>query len=119
LQEALREDDAALGGDMRLRAEMSPAVIRMRSVLPIFENTVYRLRELRRFHRSGVGRTEIGTMSSEEFFRDFAERENILVARLSEVRTMLRMYARLEERSFGGLPSGNSPFDSAADPFGN
>jgi hypothetical protein len=110
LEAAERDGGGSLGGDMRLRSEISPAIIRMRSIFPLFEMTVYRLRELQRFHDQGIGRTRIGNTDSAEFFREFSEEERILLLRLAEVRTIFRLYGAVEQRSFGGLPSGNSPF---------
>jgi hypothetical protein len=110
LEEAEGSDGGSLGGDMRLRSEISPAIIRMRSIFPLFEMTVYRLRELQRFHSQGIGRTRIGDIESTEFFRTFADEERVLLLRLAEVRTIFRLYGAIEERSFGGLPSGDSPF---------
>lgn len=110
LEEAEQDGGGSLGGDMRLRSEISPAIIRMRSIFPLFEMTVYRLRELQRFHDQGIGRTRIGDTESTEFFRAFAEEERVLLLRLAEVRTIFRLYGAIEERSFGGLPSGDSPF---------
>lgn len=117
LEEAVNQGQSSLGADMRLRSEISPAIIRMRSVLPLFETTVYRLRELQRFHDQGLGRTQIDEGSSEDFFRAFSLEERELLRRLAEVRTIFRLYSEVDERSFGGLPSsrrddGESPFDS-------
>ena len=114
LEEALAAEAGSLGTDMRFRAEMSPAIIRMRSILPLFETTVYRLRELQRFHSQGIGRTQIGERDSTTFFRAFSMDERELLRRLAEVRTIFRMYGELEDRSFGGLPdgTGDSPFES-------
>lgn len=117
LEEAVEQGQSSLGADMRLRSEMSPAVIRMRSVLPLFETTVYRLRELQRFHDQGIGRTQIAERSSTDFFRAFAMEERELLRQLAEVRTIFRLYSEVDERSFGGLPSSSrensgSPFDS-------
>lgn len=113
LEEAAR-GSGSLGSDMQLRAAASPMIIRMRSILPLFESTVYRLRELDRFHAQGLGRTRIGTTSSEDFFRSFAMQEGDLLRRLTEVRTVFALFREIEERSFGGLP-GASGDDS---PFG-
>ncbi len=110
LEEAVQGGGGTLGGDMRLRTEISPALLRMRSILPLYENTIYRLRELRRFHDQGIGRTEIGAVSSVEFFRRFASQEELILRRLAEVRTLISLYGQIEERSFGGLPGGGSPF---------
>lgn len=117
LEDAVNQGQSSLGADMRIRSEMSPAIIRMRSILPLFETTVYRLRELQRFHDQGIGRTQIDERSSTDFFRAFAREEGELLRRLAEVRTIFRLYREIDERSFGGLPSGSrdendSPFDS-------
>ncbi|TVR70273.1 MAG: hypothetical protein EA427_06245 [Spirochaetaceae bacterium] len=113
LREATRSDSPGPGADMRLRTEVSPAIIGMRSVLPLFENTFYRLRELDRFHRQGIGRTMIDGEDSEDFFRRFARDERRLMGQLSEVRAVFRLYQEIEKRSFGGLPGGESPFGGA------
>jgi hypothetical protein len=105
----------SLGDDMLLRREVSPTLIAMRSILPIFENTVYRLGELRRFHDQGIGVTSIDGRSSGRFFQRFARTEGELIAQLAEVRTIFRLYREIEERSFGGLPGDmGSPFKTAA-----
>jgi hypothetical protein len=95
---------------------MSPAIIRMRSVLPLFETTVYRLRELQRFHDQGIGQTQIDNRSSTEFFRAFAMEERELLRKLTEVRTIFRLYGEVDERSFGGLPGGDR--EDGPGPFG-
>lgn len=115
LREALA-NQSALGQDMQLRTEISPAIIRARSILPLFEDTVYRLRELRRYHDQGIGETTINGQSSRQFFAAFARREDQLIRQLSEVRAMLVLYGELERRSFGGLPGGGGP--GGTSPFG-
>ena len=108
----------SLGDDMLLRGEVSPTLIAMRSILPIFENTVYRLRELRRFHDQGIGTTTIDGQSSARFFQRFAQSEDELIARLAEVRTIFRLYRAVEERSFGVLPGGmGTPFNGSGNDF--
>ncbi|SIQ73944.1 FecR family protein [Alkalispirochaeta americana] len=101
----------SLGGDMRLRTEVSPALIKMRSILPLFENTVYRLEELSRFHAQGIGETTIDGVRSGDFFARFSRVEQNLRRQLGEVRTVFRLYRVIEQRSFGGLPEGSGgPF---------
>jgi hypothetical protein len=116
LEDAVEQGQSSLGADMRLRSEMSPAIIRMRSVLPLFETTVYRLRELQRFHDQGIGQTQIDNRSSTEFFRAFAMEERELLRKLTEVRTIFRLYGEVDERSFGGLPGGDR--EDGPGPFG-
>lgn len=101
----------SLGGDMRLRTEVSPALIKMRSILPLFENALYRLEELARFHDQGIGETTIDGVRSGDFFTRFSRVEQNLRRQLGEVRTVFRLYRVIEQRSFGGLPEGaGSPF---------
>lgn len=114
LRRAVDDAPAGPGVDMRLRSEVSPAIIRMRSILPLFENTVYRLRELERFHRQGIGVTRIDNESSADFFHVFSREERRLMQQLSEVRSVFRDYQRIEQRSFGGLPGGDSPFGGSS-----
>jgi hypothetical protein len=101
------------GQRFRLRAEVSGPAVEMRSILPIFENTFYRLDELAAYHAEGLGRTPIHSdLTSEEFFRTFASRRDRTEARMAHIRYLLRLYKRLEEGTMGGLPSGESPFES-------
>lgn len=113
LEQALNQEGTA-AGDVQLRMQLGPAVVKARSVLPMFEMTVYRLRELQRYHARGIGRTQIGREPSTAFFRTFDQRERALLIQLSEMRTVLRDYARLQQRGFGaGFPNIPSPFDTA------
>ncbi len=119
LENAAEQGGASLGSDMLLRQEISPAIIRMRSILPLFENTVYRLRELDRFHAQGIGVTTIDGETSRTFFEGFAMQEGDLLRNLGEVRYLFRLYGQIEERSFGGLPGGESPFETNSTDFLN
>lgn len=110
LRTAAESEESNLGADMRIRTAVSPALIRMRSILPLFETTIYRLAELERFHARGIGRTEIDGTSSREFFDEFRRRRPAISLQLSRVRTMLVLYGEIEARSFGGLPGGESIF---------
>ncbi len=111
LKELEEQGAGSLGDQMRLRAEIGPALIAMRSIFPLFEDTVYRLRELRRFHDQGIGRTQIDGADSERFFREFAAEEREVTARLAEVRSIFRMYRAIEARGLAGFPEGlENPF---------
>jgi hypothetical protein len=115
LREAAEDSGiASRGRSFRLRAELGGPMTRMRSILPIFQNTFYRLDELSRFHADGIGRTQINSeLTSAEFFRTFDSRRARTERRLSHVRYLMRLYGQLEEGSMGeGLPSGESPFGS-------
>ncbi len=116
--EEMREaaGDTGIGGRgsrFQLRAEVSGPAVQVRSILPLFENTFYRLGELARYHAEGVGRTSINNrLSSAEFFRTFNSRKATTERRLAEARYLLELYRELEEGTMGGLPSGESPFGS-------
>ncbi len=109
---AALQQSGSVRDDMVLRTDMSPAIIRVRSIAPLFEQTVYRLQELRRFHDQGIGRTVINGGGSAEFFGRFAAEERALMIQLSQVRATLARYEELERRSFGGLPVGPSELDN-------
>lgn len=101
------------GERFRLRAEVSGPAVQVRSILPVFENTFYRLDELSGYHAEGLGRTRItDRLGSEEFFRTFNRRRDRTEVQLAEARYLLQLYAELEEGTMGGLPSGESPFGS-------
>lgn len=103
--------DGGLGVDMRIRTAVGPAIVTMRSILPLFEETVYRLRELQRYHAEGVGRVQLDGESSTAFFLRFGRRERALLGELADVRYIFSLYRIVEERSYGGLPSGGSLFE--------
>jgi hypothetical protein len=101
------------GERFRLRAEVSGPAVQVRSILPLFENTFYRLDELARYHAEGLGRTRItDRMSSTQFFSTFGSRRDETEVQLAEARYLLQLYGRLEEGTMGGLPSGESPLGS-------
>lgn len=108
LTEALR-GSSNLGQDMRLRAEISPAIIRMRGILPIYEQTAYRMIDFAQLHQEGIGPPQVGGRPAAAYYRDFEANLTAMLAQLAEVRHILRLYGQLEERSFGGLPGGLSP----------
>ena len=110
--EAAVQSQLSMGEEAMLKMEIGPALTRMRSILPIFENTVYRLRELRRFHNEGIGITTIDQMSSSDFFRDFTRQENRLVVQLSITRHIFSLYRAFDSRSFGGMPGSSMPGSS-------
>ncbi len=111
LQTTLQQP-GSMRDDMILRTEMSPAIIRVRSIAPLFEQTVYRLQELRRFHEQGIGQTVINGGGSADFFGRFASEERALMIQLSQMRALLARYGELERRSFEGLPVGPSELDN-------
>ncbi len=108
IQDAVRTPPS-MGELALLKMETGPALIRMRSILPLFENVVYRLRELERLHRQGIGMTTIDGRPSSDFFRAFSAQQQRLTVELSAVRYIFDLYRRLDEQSFGGMPGSNVP----------
>jgi len=111
IQDAVRTPPS-MGELALLKMETGPALIRMRSILPLFENVVYRLRELERLHRQGIGMTTIDGRPSSDFFRAFSAQQQRLTVELSAVRYIFDLYRRLDEQSFGGMPGSNVPSSS-------
>ncbi|MFO8064206.1 MAG: FecR family protein [Spirochaetota bacterium] len=114
LSSAVEDDERRdRGGRFQLRAEVSGAAVQVRSILPVFENTFYRLAELGQFHEEGVGRTQIDEgLNSEQFFSRYDTEKGRIEAQLAQARYLLTLYRKIEEESMGGLPSGESLFDS-------
>lgn len=111
LEEVLSAPTIDRSAAIQLRARMSPAILRVRSTLPLYEATVYRLVQLARFHDEGFGRVDLEGSSSTEFFREFQRRLPDLRRQLSEARALQRRFAELEQRSLGGgIPSNSNPF---------
>ncbi|MCF6334958.1 MAG: FecR family protein [Spirochaetales bacterium] len=113
----------------KAKSQVSPGIIKMRSILPIFEMTFYRLKVLEKYHDEGLGRGPIdNNLTSEKFFNDFKARKNNISRQLAEVRYLFKLYNNLHnaagggpsilETPFGGsgVPSGNPP---TGNPFGN
>ena len=117
----------SMGSLLLQRKEVGPAVIGMRGLLPLFESIYYRLKVLDRFHRQGIGTTQIDRrLSSTQFFSDFNEAVPVLNRRMAEVRYYFKLYARntgFDDNSLideifregnplgggSGVPKGNPP----------
>lgn len=114
---------AQLGQLIQAKAEVSPAVVRMRSVLPVFEMVYYRLKVLEKYHDEGLGMVVIQSgLTSKQFFTAFKNRKASMERRLSDVRYMFKLYNVLNNAAgggpsildapFGGAPAGNVPTGS-------
>jgi len=87
-------DAPALGRLMLQRREVSPALLEMRGIFPFFEQIYYRLKVMERFHREGVGRTQIdGGRSSIDFFNNFNETAERIELTLAQVRFYFKLFS--------------------------
>lgn len=111
------------------KAEVSPAIVKMRSLMPIFEMVFYRLKELESYHSEGLGVGLItDDLSSLQFFNIFGAEKNNISRQLAEVRYLFKLYNNLHKSAGGGpsildsplrgsgIPTGNTP---VSNPFGN
>jgi hypothetical protein len=100
------------GALFQMKGRVSPAVIKMRSILPLFENTFFRLEKLSEYHAKGYGRGMINSSTStDDFFRQFDSLEYEMKQRLSHTYYLLRLYRKLHELTGGGPSFMDSPFD--------
>ncbi len=113
----------------KAKAEVSPAIIIMRSIMPIFEMVFYRLKELETYHNEGLGVGSItDDLNSSQFFNGFNVEKNNISRQLAEVRYLFKLYNNIHNASGGGpsildsplggsgVPTGTPPVTS---PFGN
>lgn len=120
---------ANYGSLFKAKVEVSPAIIKMRSIMPVFEMVFYRLKELETYHNEGLGVGIIkGNLSSNDFFSKFSTEKNNISRQLAEVRYLFKLYNNIHSATGGGpsvldsplggsgVPSGNPPVSS---PFGN
>mgnify|MGYP006295755711 CR=1 FL=1 len=106
-------EGASLGTAFKAKSEVSPAVVRMRSILPMFEHVFFRLQTLERYHSQGIGQGMIDSRtSSERFFRNYRSESRRVKRQLSETYYLLRLYQKLHQATGGGGPS------LLDDPFG-
>lgn len=117
----------------QMKGQVSPAVVKMRSILPMFEHVFFRLQRLSDYHAMGYGQGMMsGNTSTADFFTDFNSMETGMKRRLSETYYLLRLYQRLHEltgggpsildspfgeESGGGMPQGNVPEGFGESPF--
>jgi FecR protein len=103
-------------GDLvRFRAEISPALAEMRSVIPFYRQTFFRLSELMDYVRvEGLARNErIGDVTAARFFSDFSGNLRQKRERIAKVEYWFKLYTALSRGS------GNDPFggESLMDDF--
>jgi len=105
----------------KIKGEVSPAVVKMRSILPMFEHVFFRLQILSDYHDRGYGQGMIsGSTSSADFFSDFSRSEFGMKRRLSQTYYLLRLFQKLHDLTGGGPSFMDSPFeDEGGMPEGN
>ena len=107
------------------RSSVTPAMVEVRSVLPVYEQLYYRLKTLERFHAQGIGRTTIERgLTSTAFFEGFLQNARTIEKGLAVIRYYLKLYARMTgfedssliEEIFSGNPLGGSGPPAPTDP---
>jgi len=110
----------SLGTLFQMKREASPAVVKMRSILPLFENAFFRLAKLSEYHEMGYGRGMIDSQTStDEFFVRFDSLEFEMKQRLSHTYYLLRLYQKLHSFTGGGPSILDTPFEGGGIPKGN
>ncbi|ADK82993.1 FecR family protein [Sediminispirochaeta smaragdinae] len=93
----------ATGTLFQVKSKISPSVIKMRSILPLFEQVFYRLDVLADYHEQGIGRTRIdNTLSSTQFFTRFGKSYAETKLQLSDVRYLFKLYKEIDDATGGG-----------------
>ncbi len=107
----------SLGSLFKVKGEVSPAVVEMRSILPVYEMVYYRLKVLEKYHEQGLGHGDIGKgITSEQFFSGFNTEEPASERQLAEVRYMFKLYSAIHNASGGGPSILDKPFGGVPSP---
>ena len=89
-----RDGDISLGEHLLQRRDVTPAVIAMRAIFPVFEQVFYRLQVLESYHSQGIGQTTIRrNLSSDQFFRSFNRRQMPIEREFAYVRYCFKLFA--------------------------
>ncbi|MEA1911866.1 MAG: FecR family protein, partial [Spirochaetota bacterium] len=111
---------ASPGVLFKAKAEVSPGIIKMRSIMPIFEMVFYRLKELESYHNEGFGVGSIdNNQSSVDFFNTFAVNKNTISRQLAETRYLFKLYNNIHNAAGGGPSILDAPFGGGSVPVGN
>lgn len=102
---------------------VSPAIIRMRSIVPLFEQVFARLEVLEEYHSQGIGSTQVNGISSQRFFSSFQQDSEQIKAQLADVRYLFKLFSLIDRASGGGASgllgspmSGSGSFGSGPPP---
>jgi hypothetical protein len=102
----LSEFDASAGtGElMRLKMQISPSILKMRSVFPMFEHIFHALKVLEESHAIGLGHGDIDRrMTTGAFFQDFNHNRERIQRQMSEVRYLFKLYVALSVAASDGM----------------
>ncbi len=112
-------DSGNPGTLFQAKAAVSPAVVKMRSVLPLFEMIFYRLKELEGYHDEGLGIGPIEKdLSSAQFFGSFSAKRDHISRQMAEVRYLFKLYNNLHKATGGGPSILDTPFGGSGVPTG-
>lgn len=104
----------------KAKASVSPGVVKMRSILPVFEMIFYRLKELEKYHAEGLGRGSIESdLSSVQFFNEFSSLKNRLSRQMAEARYFFKLYNNIHKATGGGPSILDTPFGGGGVPLSN
>lgn len=121
LREVERQQGSGnLGRLFQIKTKVSPAVVKMRSILPLFENAFFRLTVLAEYHEMGYGEGMIdSSTSSTEFFGQFNNFSYEMRQRLSHTYYLLRLFQKLHGLTGGGPSFMDAPFGGGGMPESN
>lgn len=94
---------ASAGTLFQVKSKVSPGIIRMRSVLPMFEQVLYRLDVLAGYHEEGFGRTTVSAgVTSDQFFARFGSGLDQVKLKIADVRYLFKLFKEIDAATGGG-----------------
>lgn len=105
---------SSTGSLFQVKSKLSRGVIKMRSILPMFEQVFYRLEVLSEYHDQGLGRTTVNGVSSAAFFNDYKRNLQNVKGQMADVRYLFKLFQEIDQATGGGA-SGllESPFSGS------
>ena len=116
-----RDSGAANPGALfKAKASVSPGVVKMRSILPIFEMIFYSLKDLEKYHDEGLGVGSIkNDLSSVQFFNNFSSLKSHITRQMADARYFLKLYNNIHKATGGGSSILDTSFGGSGVPLGN
>jgi len=109
-----------MGSLIKAKTEVSPGIVKMRSILPVFEMVFYRLKELEKYHSEGIGVGPISdNLSSTVFFNEYGAVKDNISRQMAEVRYLFKLYKNIHDATGGGPSILDSPFGGNGVPAAN
>ena len=109
-----------MGSLIKAKTEVSPGIVKMRSILPVFEMVFYRLKELEKYHSKGIGVGPISdNLSSTTFFNEYGAVKEKISRQMAEVRYLFKLYKNIHDATGGGPSLLDSPFGGSGVPAAN